>query len=198
MDIAPVIMRLNPPPDACQMQVIGNAKGPMLVIAGPGSGKTHTIQLRAVNLLLTGRTLPCELALCTFGRDAAWQLQRRFESSALACGFRGDIKEAQVTTIHSLCRRLLDSHAAMVGLRWDYRVLNEEKQLLLLSQESDAVFGPDRAILSRLGCWDGVYAVTEAARYFDRICDELIDVDVVAGSDRPFIAALGRSCQRYR
>ena len=86
----------------------------------------------------------------------------------------------------------------MVGLRWDYRVLNEEEQLLLLSQESDAVFGPERDILSRRGWRDGVYAVTEAARYFDRICDELIDVDVVAGSDRPFIAALGRSCQRYR
>ena len=45
---------------------------------------------------------------------------------------------------------------------------------------------------------DGVYAVTEAARYFDRICDELIDIDVVAGSDRPYIAAQGYSCQRYR
>ena len=198
MDMAPAIMRLNPPPDASQMQVIGHAEGPMLVIAGPGSGKTHAIQLRAVNLLLSGRTAPCELALCTFGRNAARQLQRRFESSALACGFRGDIKEVQVTTIHGLCRRLLDSNAAMVGLRWDYRVLNEEEQLLLLSQESDAVFGPDRDILAKRGWRDGVYAVTEAARYFDRIGDELIDVDVVAGCDRPFIAALGRSCQRYR
>lgn len=45
---------------------------------------------------------------------------------------------------------------------------------------------------------DGVYAVTEAARYFDRICDELIDIDVVAGSDKPYIAAQGYSCQRYR
>ncbi len=198
MDIAPAIMRLNPPPDASQMQVIGHAEGPMLVIAGPGSGKTHAIQLRAVNLLLSGRTAPCELALCTFGRNAARQLQRRFESSALACGFRGDIKEVQVTTIHGLCRRLLDSRPAMVGLRWDYRVLNEEEQRALLSQESDAVFGPDRDILAKRGWRDGVYAVTEAARYFDRIGDELIDVDVVAGSDRPFIAALGRSCQRYR
>ena len=198
MDIAPAIMRLNPPPDSCQMQVIGHAEGPMLVIAGPGSGKTHTIQLRAVNLLLTGRIQPGEMALCTFGRDAARQLQRRFESSALACGFTGDIKEAQVTTIHSLCRRLLDSRAAVVGLRRDHRVLNEEEQLVLLVQESDAVFGPDKDILAKRGWRDGVYAVTEAARYFDRICDELIDVDVVAGSDRPFIAALGRSCQRYR
>ena len=198
IDIAPAIMRLNPPPDASQMQVIGHGEGQMLVIAGPGSGKTHTIQLRAVNLLLTGRALPCELALYAFGRDAAWQLRRRFESSALACGFRGDLNRVQVTTIHSLCLRLLQPHAGMVGLGRGYRVLNEEEQRALLSQESEAVFGPDKDILSRRGWGDGVHAVTEAARYFDRICDELIGADVVAGSDRPFIAALGRSCQRYR
>ena len=116
----------------------------------------------------------------------------------MACGFTGDIKEVQVTTIHSLCRRLLDSRAAVAGLRWDYRVLNAEEQLVLLGQESDAVFGPDRDILSRRGWRDVVYAMTEAARYFDRICDELIDVDVAADCGRPFIAALGRSCQRYR
>ena len=198
MDIAPAIMRLNPPPDASQMQVIGHAEGPMLVIAGPGSGKTHTIQLRAVNLLLTGQTAPCELVLCTFGRKAARELRQRFTASALACGFRGDIKEVQATTIHSLCRRLLDSRAAMAGLRWDYRVLNEEEQLVLLGQEYDAVFGPDRGILSRRGWRDGVYTVTEAARYFDRICDELIEADVVAVSGRPFMAAVARCLQRYR
>ena len=198
IDIAPAIMRLNPPPDARQMQVIGHAEGPMLVIAGPGSGKTLAIQLRAVNFLLSGRALPCELALYSFGRDAAWQLQRRFESSALACGFRGDLNRAQVTTIHSMCLRLLQPHAAMVGLGRDYRVLNAEEQLLLLTQESEAVFGPDHDILSRRGWGDGVHAVTEASRYFDRICDELIDADVVAGSGRPFIAAVARCLQRYR
>ena len=198
MDIAPAIMRLNPPPDASQMQVIGHAEGPMLVIAGPGSGKTHTIQLRAVNLLLTGRTLPCELVLCTFGRKAARELRQRFTASALACGLKSGLAETGIGTIHGLCNRLLNPNASMVGLQWDYRVLNEEEQRALLSQESDAVFGPDRDILARRGWRDGVYAVTEAARYFDRICDELIDVDVVAGSGRPFIAALGRSCQRYR
>ena len=198
IDIAPAIMRLNPPPDASQMQVIGHGEGPMLVIAGPGSGKTHTIQLRAVNLLLTGRTLPCELALCTFGRDTAWQLQRRFESSALACGLKGDIKEVQITTIHSLCNRLLNSRASLMGLRSGFWLIGEEEQRVLLNQESETVFGPDRDILAKRGWRDGAHAAAEAARYFDRICDELIDVDVLAGARRPFIAALGRSCQRYR
>ena len=198
MDIAPAIMRLNPPPDASQMQVIGHGEGPMLVIAGPGSGKTHTIQLRAVNLLLTGRTLPCELALCTFGRDTAWQLQRRFESSALACGFAGDIKEVQITTIHSLCHRLLKSYASLMGLRSGFSLIGEDEQRVLLSQESETVFGPDRDILAKRGWRDGAHAAAEAARYFDRICDELLDIDVLAVARRPFIAAVARCLQRYR
>ena len=198
MDIAPAILRLKPEPDACQQQVIGHNKGPMLVIAGPGSGKTRSIQLRAVNLLLTGRTKPGELALCTFGRDAAQRLQRRFTSSALACGAPGDLSRVNVTTIHSLCHRLLKPHAALVGLRPGYRVLDDEEQRLLLREESGAVFGPDWDILSRRGRHNGVQTVDEAARYFDHICDELINPRELVQSERPFIAALGRCCLRYR
>ena len=198
MEIAPAILRLKPEPDASQQQVIGHNEGPMLVIAGPGSGKTGSIQLRAVNLLLTGRTNPGELVLCTFGRDAARQLQRRFTSSALACGVPGDLSRVNITTIHSLCHRLLKPHAALVGLRPGYRVLDDEEQRLLLREESDTVFGPDWDTLSRRGWHGGVRTVDEAARYFDRICDELVDPEDLVQSERAFIAALGRCCLRYR
>ena len=198
MDIAPAILRLKPHPDASQQQVIGHNEGPMLVIAGPGSGKTGSIQLRAVNLLLTGRTNPGELALCTFGRDAARQLQRRFTSSALACRVPGDFSRVNVTTIHSLCHRLLKPHSALAGLRPGYRVLDEEEQRLLLREEPDAVFGPDWDTLSRHGRHGGVQIVDEAARYFDRICDEIINPEDLARSEQAFIAALGRCCLRYR
>ena len=198
MDIAPAILRLKPQPDASQQQVIGHIEGPMLVIAGPGSGKTGSIQLRAVNLLLTGRTKPGELALCTFGRDAARQLRRRFTSSALACGAPGDLSRVNITTIHSLCHRLMKPHADLVGLRPGYRVLDDEEQRLLLREESDAVFGLDGDALSRRGRHGGVRTVDEAAKYIDRICDELIDPEDLIQSERPFIAALGRCCLRYR
>ena len=198
MSIAPIILRLYPELDAAQREAVGHAEGPMLVIAGPGSGKTGCIHLRAVNLLLTGRTAPSELVLCTFGRDAAWQLQRRFTSSAMACGVPGNFSRVCITTIHSLCHRLLKPHATLVGLGPGYRVLDEEQQRLLLRQESGAVFGPDWDTLSRRGWRDGVQTVVEAARFFDRLCDELIYPEDLAQSGRPFIAALGRCCLRYR
>ena len=85
-----------------------------------------------------------------------------------------------------------------MGLRPGYRVLDAEEQRLLLREESEAVFGPDWDTLSRRGRHGGVQTVDEAARYFDRICDEIIDPEDLVQSERPFIAALGRCCLRYR
>ena len=79
----------------------------MPVIAGQGAGKTRSIQLRAVNLLLMGRAATGELALCTFGRDAASELQQRFVTLAQACRVTGDFSGVRIRTIHNLCHRLL-------------------------------------------------------------------------------------------
>ena len=198
MEIEPTIQCLRPELDARQREVVAHADGPLLVIAGPGSGKTHVIQLRAVNLLLKGQCPPGEMVLCTFGREAAHELQRRFTASAADCGVRLDPSEARVSTIHSLCHRLLAPLAILAGLRPGYRVLDEREQQLLLHREFGAIFGPDWDILSGRGWRDGVHTVAEAARYFDRICDELIDPGDLAGSGRPHIAALGRCLLRYR
>ena len=197
MAIAPIILQRHPGLDPQQRAVVGHKDGPMLVIAGPGAGKSLSIELRAINLLLTGRAEPEGLVLCTFGRDAAHHLRKRFAESASACGV-GDISGVRIATIHSLCHRVLAPHAGLVGLRHDYGVLDEREQHLLLHQEFDAIFGPDWGIFSSQGWRGGAHGAAEAARYFDRICDELIDPVYLARSERPFIATLGRSCLRYR
>ena len=66
----PVILSLHPELDARQREVVGHVDGPLPGIAGPGAGKTQSIQLRAINLLLTGEAAAGELLLCTFGSDA--------------------------------------------------------------------------------------------------------------------------------
>ena len=198
MDTSPVILRLHPELDADQRTVIAHRDGPLLVIAGPGSGKTFCIQLRAVNLLLTGQCLPGGLVLCTFGRNAARQLEQRFLRSARVCGVPGDLSRVRISTVHSLCHRILAPHAGAAGLRPGYRLLDEPEQQLLMQEEFDAVLGPDWDILARRGWREGIHGAAEAARYMDRICDELIDAEVLAGSERPFLAAVGRSCRRYR
>ena len=168
------------------------------MIAGPGAGKTRCVALRAVNLLLTGQTAPEEMVLCSFGRDTARELQQRFTRYALACGVPGELSRVRINTVHSLCHQVIVSNAAVVGLRPEYKLLGEREQHLLLQQEFAAIFGPDWDTLAARGWRDGTHTVGEAARYFDRICDEMIEADALAGSGRPFIAALGRCLRRYR
>ncbi len=198
MDISPIILRMHPELDPEQQRVVAHGPGAMLAIAGPGSGKTLCVELRALNLLLTGQSGPGDIVLCTFGRDAAGELQRRFTQSALRCGAHKELSRVRISTLHGLCRRVLASHAAEAGLGAGYRLLDEQEQQLLMQQQFHFVLGPDWDVLTRRGWREGAHGAAEAARHFDRICDELVDPDVLAGSERPFTAALGRSLLRYR
>jgi DNA helicase II / ATP-dependent DNA helicase PcrA len=79
VNIAPAILQHYPDLSDSQRKVVGHQDGPLLVIAGPGSGKTYSIVLRALNLLLLARAQPKELILATFTEKAA------FERCATGC-----------------------------------------------------------------------------------------------------------------
>ena len=198
MTIAPVIQRLHPELAARQLEVVGHAGGPLLVVAGPGSGKTRCIERRAVNLLLLGELSPDQLVLCTFGRDADAELEERFAASAQACGIAGATAGVRIATIHSICHGILALHAGLAGLRPGYDLLDVRSQHRLLLEKFDSILAPEWDILSRRGWRDEVRAAHEATRYFDHICDEAIDPLELIASEPPFSAALGRCCQRYR
>ena len=71
MTIVPAIVESYPDLNDAQRTVIGHTTGPLLVVAGPGSGKTYSIVLRALNLLLMESAAPKEIVLCTFTEKAA-------------------------------------------------------------------------------------------------------------------------------
>src|ERR1700737_618043 len=89
---------------------VGHLDGPLLVIAGPGSGKTYSIVLRASNLLLLGRAQPNEIVLTTFTEKAAFEMRDRLAAAARKVGYVGDLSELTISTIHSLCDRILTQH----------------------------------------------------------------------------------------
>src|SRR5712691_7237951 len=107
VNIIPVLLDAYPAINAEQRAIIEHGDGPLLVIAGPGSGKTFSLVLRAINLLLLGKTTPRELVVCTFTEKAAFELRDRIGAAARRVGYTGDLSELQVCTIHGLCNRLL-------------------------------------------------------------------------------------------
>ena len=198
--VAPAILDRHPGLDQGQLELIGHLDGPTLGIAGPGAGKTLAVALRGTNILLQGKAEPEGLVLCTYSRAAARELRDRFIKLATAAGCPGDLSRVRIGTIHGLCGRILRSHAKRAGLRSDFKVLNEDEQWRLLLRRYDEVFGPDRHLLEREGWrWkEPPLVMRYGRRYFERLCDELIDPEELISSSDPFHAVLGRCYRRYR
>ena len=195
--VAPVILSLYPQLDAGQLELIGSLDGPTLGVAGPGAGKTLTLALRGANILLRGLARPEELLLCTYNADAAGELRQRFDAVASAADYGVNTGRTRVCTIHSLCGRLLAEYPERVGLRRGFRLLDNDHQSNLLQRRFDDVFGPDLVDLEGRG-WRRPPAVVKGAlKYFERICDEVINPRDLTRSRSSFIAAVGRCYRRY-
>jgi len=197
MTIAPEIMQHYPDPNEAQRQVIGHLDGPLLVIAGPGSGKTYSIVLRALNLLLLNKAAPRQVVLCTFTEKAAFEMRDRISSAAQKVSYRKDLSELRVTTIHGLCNQFLSQHRHNTPLGSNYETLDELTQLLFIFEHFDEVIGPeeDGRFLNR---WKTRWTAIEGVRdYFDKITEELVDVDQLAASGTPFLRAMAGAYRAY-
>ena len=139
--ISPAILEHYPNLNDVQRQIVGHLDGPLLVIAGPGSGKTFSIVLRALNLLLLGRAQPKQIVLCTFTEKAAFEMRDRLAAAARKVGYTGDLSELTASTIHSFCNRILTQHRHRTELGNGYDTLDDLTQLLFIFEHFDQVVG---------------------------------------------------------
>jgi DNA helicase II / ATP-dependent DNA helicase PcrA len=109
-----------------QEAVVEHRDGPLLVLAGPGSGKTRVVTRRIGRLIEAGVS-PRNLLAITFTNKAADEMKRRVE--ALVPGAR-----VWVSTFHRFCARLLREHAAAVGLQPNFTILDTADQRQALRQ----------------------------------------------------------------
>ncbi len=197
MTIAPGILEHFPDLNKPQRDIVAHLDGPLLVIAGPGSGKTYSIVLRALNLLLLGRAQPKELVLCTFTEKAAFEMRDRLAAAARKTGYAADLSELTVSTIHSLCNRVLMQHRHRTPLGHNYETLDELTQLLFIFEHFDEIIGrPENDLF--LGRWKTRWTAIEGARaYFDKMTEELVDPLRLTGSGNRFLVALGRAYVAY-
>jgi DNA helicase-2/ATP-dependent DNA helicase PcrA len=180
-----------------QREVVGHTDGPLLVIAGPGSGKTFSIVLRALNLLLLGKTNPTGLILCTFTEKAAFEMRDRLGAAAQKVGYSGDLSELRISTIHGLCNRVLTQYRHRTHLGHNYETLDELTQLLFIFDHFDEIMGAPQDGL-HLGRWKTRWTAIDGVRpYFDKITEELVDCSVLSESSDSFIKALANAYSAY-
>ena len=104
-----------------QRAAVEHDHGPLLLVAGPGAGKTRTLTRRVAHLLATGRASPWEILAVTFSVRAAGELRLRLTD------LLGEQRARGVTaaTFHSVCARLLREHAGVFGRNDSYTVYDQ-------------------------------------------------------------------------
>src|SRR5260370_12040311 len=114
----------NPP----QQEAIMTTEGPLLIIAGPGSGKTFTLVERIVYLLTEKSVLPEHIMVVTFTDKAAQELTTRISNRLDQLGTRFNLNEMYLGTFHSICLRWLQDHREFTRVKHNFTVFDEFDQ----------------------------------------------------------------------
>ncbi len=117
-----------------QRLVIESTESPLLVIAGPGAGKTKTLVDRVLHLIID-KNVPAEnILVATFTEKAAKELVTRISNQALKLGKTVNISDMYVGTLHSIFLRFLEEYRQHTGLKRNYRVLDDFEQKYTIYQ----------------------------------------------------------------
>jgi DNA helicase II / ATP-dependent DNA helicase PcrA len=120
------LQALNPP----QREAVLTTEGPVLVLAGAGTGKTAALTARLAHLIATRKAWPSQILAATFTNKAARQMRDRV--GALSGGALEGMP--WLGTFHSVAARMLRSHAELVGLQSNFTILDTDDQLRVLKQ----------------------------------------------------------------
>ena len=122
----PYLRGLNPP----QREAVLTTEGPVLVLAGAGTGKTAALTARLAHLVYTRKAWPSEILAVTFTNKAAREMRERIGRML------GDAVEGMpwLGTFHSIAAKMLRRHAELVGLQSNFTILDTDDQLRLLKQ----------------------------------------------------------------
>jgi DNA helicase-2/ATP-dependent DNA helicase PcrA len=116
---------LNPP----QREAVTYGEGPLLVLAGAGSGKTRVLTYRIAYLLATGQVLPSEILAITFTNKAAQEMRERVERLV-----GGVSRVMWVMTFHSACARILRTDAQRLGYKRAFTIYDEADSLRMIKR----------------------------------------------------------------
>jgi DNA helicase-2/ATP-dependent DNA helicase PcrA len=131
----PYLDGLNP----AQRAAVEQMDGPVLMLAGAGTGKTRALTARIVHLMNTGRARPNEVLAVTFTNKAAREMKNRV-GAMLGKPIEG---MPWLGTFHAICVKLLRRHGELVGLKSNFTILDTDDQLRLLKQLISAEAGID-------------------------------------------------------
>lgn len=181
-----------------QLEAIQATEGPVLIIAGPGSGKTMTLVERLVFLVLKG-VKPEQILVATFTEKAAKELITRVSNRLLELDLRINLNEMYIGTLHSIFLRILEENREFTRLKRNYRLLDDFDQKYFLFRKINSYLKVDNCELllgdHKVNRWD---KAKNLIFYLNRVGEECLNPDDLIKSEDASIVAIGKFYEIYR
>ena len=112
-----------------QLEAVSHINGPLLILAGAGTGKTKVLTSRIIHILNNNIAFPSQILAVTFTNKAASEMKQRVES------FLENVTSSMnIGTFHSMAAKILRRHAEVLGYTSDFTIINQDDQLRLTKQ----------------------------------------------------------------
>ncbi|MDY3228291.1 MAG: ATP-dependent DNA helicase [Kiritimatiellia bacterium] len=184
--------------DPKKKEIIEHVDGPLLVIAGPGAGKTMAIVERVVNLIARHQVAPENILVSTFTEKAAAELVSRISDRMAEEGLKVSLNEMYIGTMHSIFLRVLKDYAEFTRLKKNYKTFDDFDQKYAVYRNLYKRFKP----LSNLDLvapeqsnWSKADLI---CRFVNKVREEAIDAETLLAGHEPEIVALGEVYRAYQ
>lgn len=180
-----------------QIEAITTIDGPVLITAGPGTGKTFTLVQRIIYLIEEKGITPEEIMIATFTEKAAKELVTRITNELLDRKININVNEMYIGTFHSICLRIIKEHLEYTRIKKNYRTLDSFDQQYMIFQNINrfrTIPDYDKVISIKRGAWK---QSSEIASYVCNLIEELVVPEVLQNDEKTEIAVLGRILKEY-
>lgn len=181
-----------------QKEAIQTTEGPLLIIAGPETGKTFTLVKRIVYLITERGIQPEEIMVATFTEKAAKELITRITNELYKMGVQVNLNEMYVGTFHSICLRVIKEHLEYTRVKKNYRMLDQFDQKYMIFQHINdfrALPHYEDIFTKKIGTWK---QAGEIAKYVSNLLEELVDVNGMLRDSNPATVGMANVLALYQ
>lgn len=180
-----------------QIEAIKTTEGPLLIIAGPGTGKTFTLVQRAIYLIQEKGVTPEQIIIATFTDKAAKELITRISNALLERNIKANINEMYVGTFHSICMRFLKEHLEYTTLKKNYRMLDAFEQNYMVEENMYLFNNIDNINLlfqQKTGVWKKAEIICD---FVNKLQEEFVTSEQLLQSQNEMYQVLGHVMEKY-
>lgn len=180
-----------------QRQAISTTEGPVLITAGPGTGKTYTLVQRAIYLIEERGVKPEDIFIATFTEKAAKELITRITNELASRNITVNVNEMYVGTFHSLCLRIIKDHLEYTRLKKNYRLLDtfDQQYLVFRNIYKFRTISGIENVMPKGGAWKWAQAICE---FSNNLTEEIVDIDAMLSDHDMEISVIAKVVNTYQ